>query len=185
MLKKMESSEKKTAKPYWVPDYFIDSIFDLNLIQLSKLGVKFVALDADSTLVPFRSKYLDQNVGKHILSQAESVDGICVASNRIIDLSKISDFLKAETVQATLFKRKPMAKFYKDVVELFDARPDEIAMVGDNLLSDIWGANRYGLVTVWLRNRTGVSLTTDKYTPSKALQRNLVSRYFSNINSKN
>jgi uncharacterized protein len=184
MVKKMESSDKKSAKPYWVPDYYIDSIFDLNLVQLSEQGIRFVALDADSTLVPFREKNLENNVGEHILSQAKAVEGICVASNRIIDLSKISGFLKADVVQATLFKRKPMARFYRDVVKVFDAKPSEIAMVGDNLLSDIWGANRHGLVTVWLRNRTGVSLTTDKYWPSKALQRNLVSKYFLNIDDK-
>lgn len=184
MLKQMESSDKKSDKPYWVPDYYIDSILDLNLSQLSHCGVKYVALDADSTLVPFRAKYLDNKVGEHILSQAQATEGICVASNRIVDLSKISDFLRAEVVQATLFKRKPMARFYRDVVSLFEAEPSQVAMIGDNLLSDIWGANRYGLVSVWLRNRTGVKPTVDRYTPSKALQRSLVNRYFLKVEDK-
>ncbi len=51
--------------------------------------------------------------------------------------------------------RKPHAAMFERALELAAARPDEAAMVGDQLHADVWGAKRLGLRGIWRRTVGG------------------------------
>ncbi|SFP44439.1 HAD family hydrolase [Salibacterium halotolerans] len=49
---------------------------------------------------------------------------------------------------------KPDPSIFHHALRLLDTKPEDAAMIGDNLLTDIDGANKAGIRSIWL-NRTG------------------------------
>ncbi len=140
--------------PLFVPNYFADSVMAIDFKMLKKDGVDFVAFDADSTLVSFRKKTLDVETEQYLNKELKRFAGVCIASNRVTnDLNLIAEALNAEVIRATFKTRKPSVRFFDRVVTLFSARPEKIAMIGDKLIADIYGANKAGLKTVWVNKK--------------------------------
>lgn len=48
--------------------------------------------------------------------------------------------------------RKPHPAMFERALEIADARPEEAFHVGDNLIADVWGAQRLGIRAVWRRS---------------------------------
>jgi putative hydrolase of the HAD superfamily len=69
----------------------------------------------------------------------------------ILRQAGLSDLLSCTIVSETVGCRKPDARIFELALAELAATPHESAMVGDSLRSDIHGAKRVGLTTVWLR----------------------------------
>lgn len=50
--------------------------------------------------------------------------------------------------------RKPHHRIFQLALEQINARPEEVAMVGDTLNADIMGANQAGIYSIWITRRT-------------------------------
>ena len=135
----------------FIPDYMATSLIRVDFAVLRDSGVRYVAIDADSTLVPYRSTRIDPKVKTHLNQQKQHIEDWCIASNRVTNnLDVLSKALHAPVVPTSIIARKPRQRYFRRIIDHFDARPEEIAMVGDKLLADVWGGNRAGMVTVWV-----------------------------------
>lgn len=148
----MNELTRKNDTPRFVPDYLAASLLDVDFELLKKRGVKYVAFDADSTLVPSRGKLLDPKTEDFLKKQRPHFKDWCIASNRITnDLLPLAKAMDAQVIQATITIRKPQRRFYAWVLNHFKpAKPSEIAMIGDKLIADMFGAKRAGMTTVWV-----------------------------------
>lgn len=133
------------------PDYFADSVCDINFKLLRERGVKYVVLDVDHTLVLYRAMEIDAPTAQFLHEQREAgyIEGIYIASNSRRDLSRIADALDATIVRPSRFKRrKPRQRFYRAILDTIGCKPAEAVMIGDKLIMDMWGGNRAGMYTV-------------------------------------
>jgi HAD superfamily phosphatase (TIGR01668 family) len=148
----MRELERKASTPRFVPDFMADSLLDVDFELLAKRGVKYVAFDADSTLVPSRGKLLDSETEAFLKKHRALFTDWCIASNRITnDLLPLAKAMDAHVIQATLIIRKPQRRFFGWVLRFFKtSKPAEVAMVGDKLIADMFGAKRAGMTTVWV-----------------------------------
>ncbi len=148
----MRILDKKIHTPRFVPDYMATSLLDVDFKELKKRGVKYVAFDADSTLVPSRGKLLDAKTEAFLKKNRPLFKDWCIASNRITnDLLPLAKSMDAHVIQATIIIRKPQRRFYEWVTGYFKPnKPSEIAMIGDKLIADMYGAKRAGMTTVWV-----------------------------------
>lgn len=148
----MKELERKDKTPNFVPDYMATSLLDVDFDELKRRGIKYVAFDADSTLVPTRGKLLDKRTEAFLKKHRPNFKEWCIASNRITnDLLPLAKSMDAHVIQATLLTRKPQRRFFTWVINYFKSKnPAEIAMVGDKLIADMYGAKRSGLTTVWV-----------------------------------
>jgi HAD superfamily phosphatase (TIGR01668 family) len=111
-----------------------------------------VAFDADSTLVPSRGKLLDPKTEAFLKKYRPMFKDWCIASNRITnDLVHLAKSMDAQVIQATVVIRKPQRRFFNWVLRYFKPdKPSEIAMIGDKLIADMFGAKRAGMTTIWV-----------------------------------
>ncbi len=135
-----------------MPDFMATSLLDVDFDALRKRGVKYVAFDADSTLVPARGKLLDSKTEAFLKEHRPKFESWCIASNRITnDLLPLAKAMDAHVIRATLITRKPQKRFFRWVLDYFKPKkPAEIAMIGDKLIADMFGAKRAGMTTVWV-----------------------------------
>lgn len=148
----MRELQKKPNTPRFVPDFMATSLLEVDFELLKKRGIKYIAFDADSTLVPSRGKLLDPKTEAFLKKYRPMFKDWCIASNRITnDLVLLAKSMDAHVIQATVVIRKPQRRFFRWVLNYFKAKePSEIAMIGDKLIADMFGAKRSGMTTVWV-----------------------------------
>jgi len=174
----MDKLIKGRNSPNYVPDYIACSLKDIDFEELKNRGIKYLAFDADSTLVKFRGRKLNMPNLKLLRSKRKLFERWCIASNRPTnDLQSLGKSIDAEVVRAILFIRKPQKRYFNKVADYFNAPHNQIAMIGDKLISDIWGANRVGFVTVWV-SRLGSDNPWDKLIGIRKLEKRLMSKYY-------
>lgn len=173
----MRALNRQHDTPMFVPDFMASSIFDIDFKLLKKQGIKYIAFDADSTLVSSRGKKMEEKAKLYLQRELKIFDGTCIASNRITnDLGDIGEDLNAKVIRASLLIRKPARGFFARVIDHFQAKPSEIAMVGDKLVADIYGANRSGLKAVWV-DKMGKDNILDRLFHTRHIEARMMRKY--------
>jgi HAD superfamily phosphatase (TIGR01668 family) len=173
----MIALEPEGKTPLYVPNYLSNSVTDIDFERLAREGIKYVAFDADSTLVPYRGVKIAPSTLKHLMKQRKLFKKWCIASNRITnDLEPLARSIDAGVIRADILIRKPDIRFFRTVLEYFGASPDEVVMVGDKLIADIYGGNRAGLKTVWVE-KLGRDSLIDRLIHLRKIEKRLLKRY--------
>jgi HAD superfamily phosphatase (TIGR01668 family) len=146
------------------PNYTAKSITDINFSLLNKQGVRYLAIDVDSTLVVYGSVEMNSKT-LHFLKEIkkkQQIKQIVLATNRQRrNLSLLAHKLDASIIHARGLRRKPRRLFFQDVIDHLRAEPQTIAMIGDKLFTDVLGGNRAGMVTI-LVERHGPDLWLER-----------------------
>lgn len=128
-----------------LPDLIISDIFKIDSKFLEEHSIKLLLVDIDNTLVPHGMQSTPEVV-KWISGLQEKGYQICFISNN--NKKRVDLFNQDINIPAFHKSKKPLRKIYKRVLNEFKVDINHIAAVGDQLLSDIWGANRLGILTI-------------------------------------
>jgi HAD superfamily phosphatase (TIGR01668 family) len=173
----MRELNRDMTTPAFVPDYMANSLLEVDFDELKKRGVKFVAFDADATLVPPMGKTLAPKTKMFLQQNRKKFKSWCIASNRITnDLLPLAESMDAQVIRATLFTRKPSRGFFGWVLRHFGAKPNQVVMIGDKLIADMYGAKKAGMVTVWVQ-RIGRDNPHDIILRVRQIEKWLMKRY--------
>jgi putative hydrolase of the HAD superfamily len=82
--------------------------------------------------------------------QQEKIDGI----------SGLSEYFSHIVISGSFGVGKPDESIFRHCMSLLEAEPDECVMIGDNIRTDILGANRVGIRSIWL-NRSHMEPVQD------------------------
>lgn len=135
------------------PDLRVDSVTELTSELLGKLGVDALLVDMDDTLVASGEDF-GGGVGPAWLR------ALAASGRRVVVLSNGSRSRAAKLARLTGVKVLPLAgkpfawSFRRGLEALGGVAPGRVAMVGDQLFTDVLGAKRAGLKTVLVRPLT-------------------------------
>lgn len=73
---------------------------------------------------------------------------------QLVEKFNLAPFFEFILTSAGCGYRKPHPKIFQLALEMINARPGEVAMVGDTLRADILGANQVGMYSIWITRRT-------------------------------
>ena len=114
---------------------------------LEQRGIKLLLCDLDYTLAPRSVPEPDGKLRRWL-------EGLKSAGITVMILSNNRSSRRVETFCASLGIRyvghagKPSARGYREAMAQAGAAPEQTAMLGDKLLTDILGANRSGVLAV-------------------------------------
>lgn len=130
------------------PDTYLDSIDDIDFEMYYKKGIRGVVSDIDNTLVPHGAP-----ADEHIIKVFEKIHGMgidtCLISNN--KKLRVEPFAKAVNSKFIYDAHKPSRESYKKAMELMNTDKESTLFIGDQIFTDIWGANRTGIETVMLK----------------------------------
>ncbi len=130
----------------FVPDIYEKSIYYINYSKLIKKGVKCLLFDLDNTIAASHSNTPTKRL-KRLFDELKDMDfKIIIMSNA--PKYRIEPFKSILNVDACAFSLKPKKSKYELIMEKFKYKNTEIACIGDQLLTDVWGANRLDLVSI-------------------------------------
>lgn len=131
------------------PAVQLDRVQDISVELLDKNGIKGLILDIDNTLVPEHMKEADENAVRWIEAMKAAGFKLCIVSNatkkRVL---KFNERLKLYAIHRAL---KPGTSAFLKAARLLDFKNKNIAVVGDQIFTDIYGGNRVGMFTILVR----------------------------------
>ncbi len=133
----------------YFPDIYCDSIRHIDLDELKNKGIKGVILDIDNTLVPMHSKDADENAIGWISDLKNRGFKVCILSNAAE--KRVVRFNKDIAVTAIHRAYKPSGKAFLKAAERLELEPESIAVVGDQIFTDIHGGNKANMLTILVK----------------------------------
>lgn len=135
----------------FIPDLYQKNIYDIDYEKLKKKGIKCLLFDLDNTLVPVNEDVPSKKV-KELFLYLERDFKVIIVSNS--NQKRLIPFKEGLNVDVAASARKPSRKKYLKIMDLYGFKKHEIAAIGDQLLTDIFGANRIGITSI-LVNQIG------------------------------
>lgn len=134
----------------FAPAHAADSLEQVDLKRLWERGKRLILLDVDNTLVEWKGENFAPTIIEW-LDQAKSMGfQLCILSNtrRVERLGRITQLLDIPTVRGRF---KPSRAMYRLALIKFHMKPEQAIMIGDQMMTDILGANRAGVDAIWVR----------------------------------
>lgn len=131
------------------PKHYIDSTYAIDFKAYYEKGFRGVLFDIDNTLVPHNAKADDRVI--QLFTDLKGMGfGISLLSNN--GESRVSLFSAAVgDIPYISRARKPSRKSYQRAMELMGTNADNTLFVGDQLFTDVYGANRTGLYSILVK----------------------------------
>ena len=129
------------------PDYMFEKVTDISPNALRAMGAKAVALDLDSTTVNFSSFHIDEEIIDWVAGIKKAGIEVVVITNTVF-LRALYISRKMGKLPFYSFACKPNTLALRLAAQKLQLEPGEIAMIGDQLFTDVLSANRTGAISV-------------------------------------
>ena len=131
------------------PKEYLNSVKDISIDFLNQNKIKGIILDVDNTLIT-----LDKNMPDGIKEWAESLKTagikLCIVSNSN-HKEKVEGVAKKIDVPFIFFAKKPLKSGFRRAQKLLDLNEENIAAVGDQIFTDVIGANRCNMFSILVK----------------------------------
>lgn len=129
------------------PDFQYEALKDISVEHLKREGIRGLILDLDNTITPWNDRTLTQEVIDWFQEiKSAGIKACIVSNNRLPDrVSAVADVLDILYVHNAA---KPRKKAFLMGIEELAVESSEIAVIGDQLFTDVFGGNRVGLKTI-------------------------------------
>lgn len=128
-------------------DAYLNNILDVTPEFLKERNLKGLILDIDNTLIGHNVPMPDDKIMAHLrLLEKEGIK-LCVVSNNRFE--RVKNF--SEKIGVKFFVHdalKPKARGYNLASKEMELDKKEIAAVGDQIFTDVWGARRAGCFAI-------------------------------------
>lgn len=132
----------KTLSDFLIPDLICDTVYDIPFSSFVEKGVRVIAFDIDNTLVPYDIPTSDEKLRDFLFSLKElGVELVFVSNNTPERVSLFNEAFGFFTVPDA---HKPLRSALKPVMAHFGVKPQEVLLVGDQLLTDVLSARLWG-----------------------------------------
>lgn len=127
------------------PNHYLNSAYEIPFERFYAQGYRGIIFDVDNTLVPHGAP-----ADERALALFERLRALgfstCVLSNN--KESRVAPFAAAVGSPYIFKGDKPSRKGYERAMEVMGTKKSNTFFVGDQLFTDIWGANRTGLMSI-------------------------------------
>ncbi len=128
------------------PKLYASSIRDIDPEYFKGKGIKGVILDLDNTIIPWKAGKVQPEMVCLLKNYVALGLKLCVVSNAFN--RRVDGLLEPLGIPAVARARKPRLKPFLKALDILGTAPEETAVIGDQLFTDILGGNRLGLFTV-------------------------------------
>ena len=121
----------------------------IDIIALKHNGIKAIIFDLDNTLSTWNGTHIEPATLTWLAVLHKSGLKYCILSNNSAErIAPVAERLEMPFIARAY---KPFKGGYRRALRLLAVEPTAAVMVGDQLLTDIWGANRIGMHSILLK----------------------------------
>ena len=131
------------------PKLYLNSVKEITLKMLEQNNIKGLILDVDNTLIDF-----DKKMPEGIKEWAENLKSnkikMCIVSNSN-HKEKVENTAKKLEIPYIFFAKKPCIGGLKKAGKIMSLEESQIAVVGDQIFTDVIGANRAKMFSILVK----------------------------------
>ncbi len=126
------------------PDQAARSVYELEweLLAEKYVGVIF---DIDNTLVPHGTPAQERSIRLFVRLHSLGMQTMLLSNNGEERVKPFAGQVRSEYVYKA---GKPARKGYEEAMRRMGTRPENTLFVGDQIFTDVWGANRAGIHSI-------------------------------------
>jgi len=130
----------------FLPNEYVKDIFRMTPEKLKNKGIRGVITDLDNTLVEWDRPDATAEIIEWMRDMREAGIHVTIVSNN--NEERVKAFSEPLGIPFIHRARKPMGKAFRQAVRQMGIPKEQVVVIGDQLLTDIFGGNRSGLHTV-------------------------------------
>ena len=131
------------------PTRVYDGVSSIRFEDLDSLNIKGIILDIDNTLIDMY-KNIPESIKEWVSKAKEKGYKLIILSNTN-KRNKIKLISEVFGLDCLTFAMKPFKRGFKKACKELELNPSEICMVGDQLFTDVIGANRAKMISIYVK----------------------------------
>ncbi len=132
-------------KDIYKPNYYYKNIFTINYKKLKKQGIKYLLLDIDNTIKDNNINYPDHEEIELVNKLKKDFTIILISNSYPARVHRFANTLNLDSFCLAI---KPLTITYKKIFKKYNLEPNIVAAIGDQLFTDIKGANKMNITSV-------------------------------------
>lgn len=142
------------------PHMIANSLYDIELHTLKDRGIKGIIFDLDNTIIPWDQPTISPEITQWLQGLLAQGFQLCLVSNNMGKrVGKIAGIFDIPFIARAY---KPAKTGFRRAISTMNLDHCQVAVVGDQLFTDVLGGNRLGLCTIWV-----TPLTTKEFMGTK------------------
>ena len=133
----------------FLPTLMVDELTEVTVPMLEEQGIRLLMLDFDNTIVPYTTDTPTDEMDAWLKSMLQGSIPLCVVSNSKRD--RVKKFCDKHCLNCITHAKKPFSKGIRQCMERFACKPEECALVGDQIFTDTLGANCCGVRSILVK----------------------------------
>lgn len=130
----------------FMPALRVDTVFDIDLEDLYAKGYRGIVTDLDNTLVGAGDPLATPKLAAWFENVKRYGFKLVIVSNN--NMNRVSAFATPLNIEYVHKARKPSSAPFRRALSMLGLSADQTLMIGDQLMTDVYGGNRMGLFTV-------------------------------------
>ena len=130
----------------YIPKMYKKSILDINYNLLKKNNIKCLLFDLDNTLLDVHN-LVPKKEFCYLIKKIKKEFKIVITSNNG-SKKRLTNVAKELDVDFVRFALKPFSRGFRKVKKRYNLSKSEMCIIGDQIMTDILGGNKYGIYTV-------------------------------------
>lgn len=132
-----------------MPTYIFDKVENIPFELLEEKKIKGIMFDLDNTLANY-SGHINKEKLDWIKEAKRRGIKICIVSNSHRQ-TKIRPIMMELDIQGLNYAMKPLLRGYIYALDLLGVKKENACMIGDQIFTDIVGANRFGIMSILVK----------------------------------
>lgn len=145
---------------YFYPDVYSQSIYTINYNKLIDKGIKYLLFDLDNTCIPYVEKKPTKELKEHFDKLKDIGFKIILFSNS--PRYRLEPFKEYLNVDCCAKAGKPRKNKFIKILKIYNINLSDVAIIGDQLVTDIYGGNRIGITTVLVNPISNIDMPFTK-----------------------
>lgn len=163
------------------PNMYLKNLLEIDEQIIKKNNIKAILLDIDNTIMYYDRKVL--NGSKEWADKMKKIGiKLCILSNSN-HIEKVERVSKVLEIPYVFFAKKPLKSGFKRAIKVVKEAPENIAMVGDQILTDVVGANRMNMLSILTEPLEERDIWITKV--KRPLENYIIKRYLKRGDNKN
>ena len=161
------------------PNSYFNKIVDIDVNFFIEKNIKAVLLDIDNTILDKRHNMV-QGLEEWVKTLKENNIKICILSNtnKKKKAQNLSDKLEVPFIY---FAKKPLKFGFKKAKKILEIEDNKtIAVIGDQVLTDVFGANRCKMYSILVKPLKKEDIFVTKI--NRLIEKQILKSYFKQIN---
>lgn len=130
----------------FIPNIYQKSIFTIDYKKLKLSDIKCLIFDVDNTIAPVSVDKPSRKT-KDLIEKLKDM-GFTVLLMSNSNKKRLLPFKEILEVDCAASSKKPFSRKFKKILKDYNYNVNEVAIIGDQLLTDVLGGNKVGITTI-------------------------------------